>query len=251
MLTAGVVGRVLVAGLCVAAAAAIFALVAGDFSDTHWRIVLTSLGFSITTAFAGAGDALRVRARRGSPEALVGAATMVLAATTYLLALVLIWIEDATDGDAVWRVFAVTGLLTLCGSHASLVLRARRRGDTPLIRALVAFSIGGVVLDTLVLDAGILGAVDDVSDFVVRVLAVVLVLAILATLLPPILRVLGNVPERRVHDAFGREPQREPLETHELADALRDAADRVDAIATPVDARREAAALRELAARAR
>jgi hypothetical protein len=251
MLTAGVVGRALVAGLCVAAAAAIFALVAGDFDEGHWRIVLTSLGFSITTAFAGAGDALRVRARSGSREALVGAATMALAAATYLIALVLIWIDESTETDALWRAFAITGLLTLCGSHASLVLRARRRADPPLIRALVAFSIGGIVLDTLVLDVGILGAIDDVSDGVVRGLAVVLVLSVLATLLPPILRALQNVPDRRVYDAFGRQPEPEALGTRELAEELAAAADRLDAVTTPDEARREAAALRDLAARAR
>jgi hypothetical protein len=51
--------RALIAGLCVAAAAAIAALLTGDFSDTHARIVGTSLGFSFFTGLGAAGDSLR------------------------------------------------------------------------------------------------------------------------------------------------------------------------------------------------
>ncbi len=38
------VGRALIGGLCVAAAAAIVALLVGDFGDTAWRVILASLG---------------------------------------------------------------------------------------------------------------------------------------------------------------------------------------------------------------
>ena len=63
----------LIAGLCVAAAAAIAALLTGDFSDTHTRIVGTSLGFSAFTGIGAVGDALRREATGW--RAVVGSST--------------------------------------------------------------------------------------------------------------------------------------------------------------------------------
>ena len=250
MLGAAAVWRALVGGLCVAAAAAIIALVTGEFDETHARVVLTSLGFSIFTALAAAGDALRTRAR-DRPVALVGTATVCAAIAAYLLALFLIWVDAEEEGP--WRAFGVAALLALYGAHASTVLRAQRRADPPLVRVLVAVSIVAATLDTLVGNVAILGIVEEVDDATVRAIAVVLVLMILTTALPPLLRLLGRVPAARTHDAFGREDAPvapEPLSAAALADALTDAADRLDAASTPAEARREAATLRALAARA-
>ena len=55
--------RALIGGLCVAAVAAIVALLQGDFGDTHARIVGTSLGDSFFCGLGAAGDALRTQAR--------------------------------------------------------------------------------------------------------------------------------------------------------------------------------------------
>ena len=56
-----VAGWALVAGLCISAAVAIVALLTGSWSDTSWRVVGTSLGFSVFTSTAAAGAALRLR----------------------------------------------------------------------------------------------------------------------------------------------------------------------------------------------
>ena len=71
-----------------------------------------------------------------------------------------------------------------------------------------------------------------------------LVVTVLSTALPPIMRRLNRTPARA--DAFGRR-----VSAAELADELIAAAGRLDRAETPGDARREAAALRELADRAR
>jgi O-antigen/teichoic acid export membrane protein len=54
-------GRALVAGLSVAAAAAIVALLTGSFDDTDLRIVLTSIGFALASATASSGAGARLR----------------------------------------------------------------------------------------------------------------------------------------------------------------------------------------------
>jgi hypothetical protein len=48
----------LIAGLCLAAATAIAALVTGEFDDTHARVIGSSLGFGVFSALGAAGAGL-------------------------------------------------------------------------------------------------------------------------------------------------------------------------------------------------
>jgi hypothetical protein len=241
--------RALVAGLCIAAATAIAALASGDFDDTHWRVIATSLGFSVFSALAASGNALWRQAddwRVG-----LGASTAAAALIAFALLILVVWLDD--DAEALWRAFGIAGLLALWGSHASLVLRAQRCDDPPLVSALVWTSIATAAFDTLVADAAILAIVDDVSDGFVRLAAVVLVVMVLSTALPPLLRRVAGSQAGAAPDAFGR-PASAPqtrLTVAGLADELVAAASRLDATKTPADVRREADSLRDLAARAR
>jgi hypothetical protein len=237
VLSTGVMVRALIAGLCVAAAAAIAALLGGDFDDTHWRVVGTSLGFSLFTAFGGAGDALR-RQTRGR-RVLLGAATTAMAGLAFALLVAACWIDD--DSEALWRAWGTTAFLALWGSHASLVLRARRRGDSTLVTILVATSIVTATFDTATAVLAVTGAVDDVSDGVARLIGVVLVITLLSTALPPIMRRLDRGPAPA--DAFGQR-----LTMGELAEEITSVAGRLERSG---DACREAAELRRLAERAR
>ena len=234
------VWRALGAGLIFAAAVAIIALVTGDFGETHARIIGTSLGFSLFTGLAGAGDG--VRRRTSGPAETVGGATIVLAALAYLSLLGAIWSDDA---DGLWRLFGILALLTLCGTHVSLVLGARRNGDTPTLDALVAISIGAATVDTLGAALGIAEAIE-VEEGAGRAAGVVLVVMLLATGLQPILRRLGDIPKEEDVLSSGR-PGRDPrLALDWLAAEVEAAADRIERLDT-----REAAALRDLAGRAR
>jgi hypothetical protein len=124
------------------------------------------------------------------------------------------------------------------------VLRGQRPGDTPGVSALVWTSIVTATFETVIGIAYIVELVDDVGDGVVRLIGVVLVVTVLSTALPPIMRRLNRTPPPA--DAFGRR-----VTVAELADELSAAAGRLERVETPGDARREAAALRELADRAR
>jgi hypothetical protein len=232
--------RALIAGLCVAALAAIAALLTGDFSDTHARIVGTSLGFSFFTGLGAAGDSLRREARDW--RVTVGASTSALALLSFVLLVAAIWLGD--DSDGLWQAWGAVGLAALCGSHASLVLRGQRPGDTQLVSTLVWTSIVTATFETVTGIAYIVELVHEAPDAVVRIIGVVLVVTVLSTALPPIMRRLNRTPAKP--DAFGRR-----VSAAELADELLAAAGRLDRVETPGDARREAATLRELAARTR
>jgi hypothetical protein len=243
------VGRALIGGLCVAAAAAIVALLGGEFDDTHARVVATALGFSVFAACAGAGDALRER-RAGWPESL-GAATAGLSGLAFAALVGAVWAGD--EDDVLWRVFGILAVLALCGSHASLVLRGARDGDAPAVRALVQASIGLAVIVTAIAVLAIAEAFGDVDEAWGRVAASLLVALLLTTALPPLLRRFGAPasPQREAPEGTrGEAPAgaRGPL--GDLAAEIRRAADRLDALDAPPEVAREAARLRELAARA-
>jgi hypothetical protein len=125
--------RALIGGLCVAAGAAIVALLQGDFGDTHARIVGTSLGFSFFCGLGAAGDALRTQARGGLATA--GAVASGLAAFAFALLTLAIWFDDS-GSEFLWRAWGVVAITALWASHWSLVLRARRPADTSAVRTI-------------------------------------------------------------------------------------------------------------------
>lgn len=232
--------RTILVGLCVAAAAAIAALVTGEFGDTHARIIGTSLGFSFFCALGASGDALRTQAR--GALATAGAVASGLAALAFVLLVAAIWLDDS-GADWLWRTWGVVAVTALWASHWSLVLRARRPADSPAIRLVWQVSIVAATVDMLVGNIAIAGLVEDVSDALARALGVVLVITVLTTALPPIMRRLAGTPRP---DALGRR-----LTMAEVTRELESAAGRVERIATAEDARREASTLRRLAERAR
>ena len=242
-------GWALVGGLCVAAAVAIVALLAGSFGDTEWRVVGTSLGFSVFSSTAAAGAALRLRA---APWArMLGGATAAASLLAFVLLAAVLWLEnDGGDGEELLRAFGVAGLAALWTSHASLVLRPARRTDTPAIRWLSATAVVSLGVDTSVGVLAILGALDEVdSDPFARALAVLVVVALLTTVLIPLLRRLGR-PARPPSQnaaalAFGAAPRRLPAP--DLADEVAQVADRLAGMRLPPEAYPEVARLRALA----
>ena len=136
-------GWALAAGLGVAAAVAVFALLRGAFGDTHWRVVGTSLGFGVFSSTAAAGA--RLRARRDGCLRALGAATAVLSVAAFA-ALVLAERLDA-DGDGLWQAFGVAGLGALWTSHASLMYAALRPGDDAAGRGLTLVAVVALGVD--------------------------------------------------------------------------------------------------------
>ena len=211
------VARALVAGLCAAAAAAIVGLLTGSWDDTNWKIIGSSLGFSVFTATASSGTDPR-------PPRVIAVLTVVASVAAYVLLLAAVWIDDA-DNEMLWRAFGIAGLIALWSAHAALLLRSRRADDSDAIRLLTVTAITTLGIDTLVGNLALLDAIDDIDETGARAIGVLVVLAILTTLLVPILRRLAP-------------PSREG----EIADIVR----RLAAMELPPEAQREVALLRRL-----
>jgi MFS family permease len=175
--------RILAAGLCLAAAVAIWALLTGSFDDTSVRVLLTGLAAALCTLGGlAASTALRLK----KPDRRVGEVTIGLSQLTLLLALVLIWIPDATDSETPARALGVTSVLTLAGAHASLLLAGLRRRDTRTVHRLTQAAIVCATSASLLVSGMFTASDGPIASAVWRLLGVLVVLALLNTLLVPL-----------------------------------------------------------------
>ena len=224
-------GWAFVGGLCLAALVAVVALLSGSFNDTDLRVIGTSLGFSVFSSTGAAGGVLRRRS--DAREWALGTATVAAAAIAFALLLAAIWLQtDDWSGESEdrWRAFGVAGLAALWSGHASLVAGALRADDSAIVRFLAFVGIGALAIDTTAGILAVLGTIDDIESGG-RALAALLVVALLCTVLPPILRRLQPASVSR---------------RGELADGVAEVADRLGAMELPPQAHAEVARLREL-----
>jgi MFS family permease len=189
----------LAAGLCLAAAVAIWALLTGSFDDTSVRVLLTGLAAALCTLGGLAGaTALRLK----KPDRRVGEATIGLSQLALLVALALIWIPDATDSDTLTRALGVTSVLMLAGSHASLLLARLRGRDTRTVRGLTQAAILCATSAALLVSGLFVASEGQIASGVWRALGVLVVLALLNTLLVPLARkITQNTQRPRGHAA--------------------------------------------------
>ena len=228
------VSRSLVAGLCVSGAVAVVALLTGDFGDTHWRVVGTSLGFSVFTCTAAAGAALRSRSHDGLRA--LGGATIAASLAALAMLVAALWIEDV---DWLWQGFGIAGLAALWTSHASIMLGALRPGDSPVVRALSQISAVTLGIETAVGVGALLELEVDIGDFAARVLAALIVVTVVTTALAPILRRMQRVAPSQAATAVGR--------ANGFAAEVAASAGRLAAMDLPAPARDEVDHLRRIA----
>ncbi len=183
--------QILAAGLCLAAAVAISALITGRFGGTSARVLLTGLAAALCTIGGLAGSTLLSLENR---KRRVGEATIGLSQLVLLLALVLIWIPGATDANAIWRALGVTSALMLAGVHASLLLSRLDVDDLRAGHRLAQMAIGCATSAALLISGLFAGA--PIASGVWRPFGVLVVLAVLNTLLVPLARRIARDDER-------------------------------------------------------
>jgi hypothetical protein len=205
-------GIALVTGLSCAAVAAVIALLTGSFSDGDARVILTSIGFAITSATGSAGAAARLRASTGLW--LLGTATLLASVFGFLLLLAGLWTNMDNWGDeTVWRAFGCIAVLGVAGAHSCVMLGALRSSDTEAVRLLTLSAVGLSAFDTLAVILPLLELVDDVDETWARIFGASLVLLILTSVLPSILRRIQPAALQPSAAAEGMAPEDEFLAT--------------------------------------
>lgn len=130
------------------------------------------------------------------------------------------------------------------------MLRPARATDPPAIRWLTAIAVASLGVDSAVGILALLGALDDLeSEAFVRGLAVLVVVALLSTILVPLLRRLSRTsPQPRAPAAaaaFGAGPRAGVRAS--VAEEIAEVAERLAGMPLPPEARAEVARLRALA----
>jgi hypothetical protein len=168
-------------GLSIAAAIALVATLTQAFDGTDARLIGTSLGFSVFAALAGAG----APARRRPHLAALGTLTTAAAWAAFGLLELAIWVVAA---GWIWRAFGIVAVVSLASAHASLMLSARRGGDSRLISLLSGISVLAAIVDAILAVIAIAGVVRVLDTNGIRLAAVLLITLLLSTALAPILR---------------------------------------------------------------
>jgi hypothetical protein len=179
--------RVSAACLCVAALLGIVGVLSGSFDETTVRITITAVALGVYSAIAGAtSGALAQESLR-----VLAALSALASAVALILALGLIWDEDAE----LWEAWGCFTIFAVSGTQACELLGDRRPGDSPLVERLLAATLVAIGLATSAAIAAILGQ-GDADDSFGRLLAVLIILDVGGTLLVPIMRRLQS-PSRR------------------------------------------------------
>jgi hypothetical protein len=173
--------RSLAGGLSLAALVAIVALLTGDLNDTDGKVILTSIGFALCSATGASGAAARLRGLD-----LLGGVTLVASVAAFVLLVAGLWSGD-WGSEGIWRSFGCVGVVGLAGSHACVMLGARRRDDSDAVRHIttVALWLGAIDAFGAILPISGLGDTNEVWG---RIFGASLVLLVLASVLPSILR---------------------------------------------------------------
>jgi hypothetical protein len=192
--------RMLAAGLCLAAGAAIWALIVGRFDDLSVRVVLTGLTAWLCTLAGLAGASAR---RLERPKRSVGEVTIALSELTLVLSVALIWIPDAARGDVFLRTFGVTSALLLAAAHASLLLSRLNAFDARPVHRLCHAAIACASAAALLLSGVFALAEGPVASGIWRLLGVLVVLALLNTILVSLARKITRDTRRRTGERPG------------------------------------------------
>ena len=159
---------------------------AGDFGETEWRILLTTLLLGCSSIVV-----LCYAATSGTPYRLVGAAGGVADVVAVAAALLMIWVRpDLGGGTRLGETLGVAIVLALTLAQVCLLLgvSGRRPSTRPLLWATVA--LAAVLAGTV--SALIVGM--DGGEGTVRFLGVVAILDVLGTVVTIALAVFGASP---------------------------------------------------------
>jgi hypothetical protein len=205
-------GMVLAGGLCVIAAVAIWALITGTIDETSARVIGSAVAAGLATLSGLAGA---TALGRGDGRHSLGQATIAVSGVAFLLAVVLIWVPSAENGDVVARGFGISLTAMIACAHASLLCSRLHPSDGRAVLTLTKIAVGSASSAALLMSSLLLLATGGVASGVWRLLGVLVVVAVLTTLLTPLARRLEpdtTSGEARAETSTNAQPGRSKVE---------------------------------------
>ena len=170
----------MVISLSISALIGIFVFLLGDFGETDFKLLMTTLtigGYSLT----GLCCSVLYEKRKFTSLALSGMAISVIG---FLYTVLVIWEAIDLYNDLTWRVVAILIVLAASTAHSCLLLLLKSKKtlvNSALSATIIFISIVALMLTILVLNEL------DVDDFYYRLLGIFAILDVLGTIVTPIL----------------------------------------------------------------
>jgi hypothetical protein len=170
---------VLIASLTISALLGVWVLLVGEIGDVESRILITTLsfgGFSVT----GLAASVRLDRRRFVP---VGVGGLIASGVALVLSLTAIWARIG-DSQVFFQLLGTSVVIAVALAYASLVLLVKPAHGA--VAAVVAMTeiFAGVIAASII---GIIWADTDPPELMARGLGALAILAVLGTLVAPIL----------------------------------------------------------------
>jgi hypothetical protein len=185
--------RILIGTLSLVALVLIAALVTGDLDETDAKVIGTSLLFAAASTLSASGVA--VRARDEGWAWPLGTTAIATSLAAFGLVTVGIWLDPQEEGF--WRLTGCVGIVALETAHASFVLAGRRPRDTGAVRVITHVAVATAAIGGAGAVLGVTGVIDEPGDGAVELFGVILVVQLLCTVLPGLLRRLAGAPRER------------------------------------------------------
>lgn len=181
----------LAAGLILAGLVAFVSVTTGSWDETDARLIGSSVGFGLASAAAASGA--RLIGDHRAWLRVVGALAVASATLAFLLLLLALWSEDPSDGQ--WRAWGIAALVALWSTHMGAVLGSTGDADPLGARVAAILAVGALSLDAALVIGVLAGAIErDAVEDSPQLFSAALIVAVVASVLVPILRRLPGTP---------------------------------------------------------
>jgi hypothetical protein len=175
----------MIISLSISALIGIFIFLLGDFGETEFRLLMTTLaigGYSLS----GLCCSVLYEKRKFTPLALSG---MVISIIGFLYTVLVIW--EAIDLDDSWKALIIFIVLAASTAHSCLLLLIE--SEKSLVNSALSATIIFISIVTLMFVIIVLNGFDDVGEFYFRLLGVFAILDVLGTIVTPILNKVYSI----------------------------------------------------------
>jgi len=175
----------MIVSLSISALIGIFVFLFGDFGETEFKLLMTTLtigGYSLT----GLCCSVLYEKRKFTSLALSG---MVISIIGFLYTVLVIW--EAIDLDDSWKALIIFIVLAASTAHACLLLLIKT--EKSLVNGALSATIIFISIVALMLIILVLNEFDDVGEFYFRLLGVFAILDVLGTIVTPILNKVYSI----------------------------------------------------------
>ncbi len=185
--------RLTIGSFSIAALMGIFALLkGGEFSETQGNVLMTTLLVGVVSIAI-----LCYLTTAGTPSQPVGILGGIVVPIPTVLCLVLIWFNDGTGNDWLWKALGVSTTLAVSLAHVCLLLSLTRRSSAGVRKVLYATLAAITVVAAMIIVPIIIE--DGFGDWYWRIFGVIAILDVLGTVTVAAMAKFGSDDGARDH----------------------------------------------------